>query len=192
MAIDVFREAILQMREIGAFNFLFPFLLTMAIFYGLLRKSKIFGPPETNVAVNAIVSLVAAFMVWAYPVINGVDIEAKLSSFFAQGIIVTLVLMMAMLGSGMVLPPDYDFKKMFGERGGLIIVGIVFALSIVIVITSGLVGIIINPEQITSLIPKDYIITIGLILFVLIVMVWIVNSGKPPASSNGGGEKKGG
>ena len=167
MATDVFREAILQMREIGAFNFLFPFLLTMAIFYGLLRKSKI-------------------FMVWAYPVINGVDIEAKLSSFFAQGIIVTLVLMMAMLGAGMVLPPDYDFKEMFGKRGGLIIVGIVFALSIVIVITSGLVGIIINPEQITSLIPKDYIITIGLILFVLIVMIWIVNSGKPPESSNGG------
>lgn len=178
MATDVFRQAILQMREIGAFNFLFPFLLTLAIFYGLLRKSKLFGPPETNVAVNAVVSLVAAFMVWSYPVINGVDIEGKLSTFFAQGIIVTLVLMMTMLGAGMVLPHDFDIKSIFAGNKAWAVIIITFVASIVIVIASGLVGLIINPGQITAIIPKEALITVVVIIF-LIAPIILLASGKP-------------
>ncbi len=190
MAEDVFREAIIQLRNIGAFNFLFPFLLTMAIFYGLLRKSKIFGPPETNIAVNAIVSLVAAFMVWSYPVINGVDIEGKLSAFFAQGIVVTLVLMMGMLGAGMILPPDFKWDKLFEGNKAAAVLIITFIGGLVIVVTSGLVGLIISPDQITSIIPTQALVTLGVLVIALLPVMWLFGSGKTngaPAPQRPGG-----
>ena len=79
-----FEDVILRLADLGFFKFLLPFLLTAAIFYGLLRKSQVFGKPEENVAVNAIVALVAGFMVWAYPIIAGVDIETQFSTFIFQ------------------------------------------------------------------------------------------------------------
>lgn len=100
---DVFRNVILKLNELGAFNFLFPFMLTSAIFYGLLRKSKLFGSDsDRNVALNGVIALSAAFMVWAFPVINGVDIQAQLSTFFMQGMIVMLILMVGLMVTGMI------------------------------------------------------------------------------------------
>ena len=53
---------LINLEKMGFFAFL-PFILTAAIFYGLLRRSKLFGEPEKNIVVNAVISLVAAFMV---------------------------------------------------------------------------------------------------------------------------------
>ena len=85
-----FDTAIQKMAELGLFKFLFPFMLTAAVFYGLLRKSQIFGDSEKNVAVNAIVALVAGFMVWSYPIIAGIDITLQLANFFMEGLVGSL------------------------------------------------------------------------------------------------------
>jgi len=76
-----FETVILNMRETGMFQFMLPFMLSSAIFYGLLRKSQIFGDPARSVTVNAVVALVASFMIWASPIILGIDIETRLASF---------------------------------------------------------------------------------------------------------------
>ena len=86
--------------------FLLPFTLTSAIFYGALRKSQIFGEPEKNVAVNGVVSLVASMMVWAAPIILGIDIQTSLATFFVQGLFATLVIMVGLVIVGMFAPPD--------------------------------------------------------------------------------------
>ena len=59
MMSDLFVDVIKKLQDIGAFNFLFPYILTSAIFYGLLRKSQIFGKPDENVAVNGVIAIVA-------------------------------------------------------------------------------------------------------------------------------------
>jgi ABC-type nickel/cobalt efflux system permease component RcnA len=103
---NAFETVILKMRDLGMFQFLLPFMLTATIFYGLLRKSKIFGEEFRAITVNAVVALVAAFMVWAAPIILGVNIETGLAAFFLQGMSATLILLVGLMMTSMFFPPD--------------------------------------------------------------------------------------
>lgn len=136
-----FENVILRLGELGFFKFVLPFLLTAAIFYGLLRKSQVFGKPEDNVAVNAIVALIAGFMVWAYPILAGVDIEAQFSTFIFQSTLAMFAIIMGLLIAGMFFPQDLPAKIDEIVKGGkglgivivaalLIIFGIVFSSGI--------------------------------------------------------------
>jgi hypothetical protein len=173
---DVFRGLILKLSEIGAFNFLFPFMITSAIFYGLLRKSQIFGPAEKNVALHAVISLSAAFMVWAFPVINGVDIQSQLSTFFMQGMVVMLILMVGLMVVGMILPEDLPkhlwekWKDKSSLPTMLFIVGI--AVGVIVFITSGLVSLFLTSEMVAT-IPTDILLGIGLVLVMILPLIWI-------------------
>jgi len=133
-----FETVILKLGDLGFFQFLLPFLLTAAIFYGLLRKTRVFGEPQQNVVVNAIVALVAGFMVWAYPIIAGVDIQTQFSTFIFQSTLAMFAIIVGLLIAGMFFPED--ISKKVGEivKGGkglgiiivsalLIILGIVFS-----------------------------------------------------------------
>ena len=127
--------AIVKLKGLGFFEFFLPFMLTSAIFYGLLRKSQVFGKPEDNIAVNAIIALVAGFMVWAYPVLAGVPVENLLTQFFFKGTIVILTILLGVLIAGMFLPPDFPAKVgevVKGGKGlGIIIVGSLIVVGIV-------------------------------------------------------------
>ncbi len=185
---DIFSSVILQLREIGAFNFLFPFLLTSAVVYGLLRKSKVFGEPERNVAVNAVVALVAAFMVWAFPIIQGVNIEAQLSTFFAQGTFVALSLMFGLMFFSMVAPDPSkalgDFMK-DNKIGAVLTVAII--IGIFIFLTSGLFNLIV-PEKLLASIPSNVLLGLGVILIAVLPLFWIASGGgeSKPATKPGG------
>ena len=174
-----FEIVIGRLRDIGAFQFLFPFILTAAIFYGLLRRSQIFGPPERNVAVNAVVALVAAFMVWAYPVLIGVNIEKQLSQFFFSGIVVLLTVMVGLLVSGMFL------KKSLGEvieekfKGNMFVSLLILGglLTIGIVISSGLLDVFF-PQTVVGAIPQDVILTIIVVVLLAVTVLGIAALGR--------------
>ena len=175
---DIFIMIIKKMQEIGAFNFMFPYILTSAVFYGLIRKSQIFGEPDKNVAVNAVVSLVAAFMVWAYPILTGVDIETQLATFFTHGLVVTLVFMMGLIITGMFfkpnLPEQFSLTFLQGNKAAIIlVVGIV--VGIVVFVTSGLLNLIIGP--IIPKIPTDALLAIGMLILLIVPFVLIIRGG---------------
>lgn len=180
MAEDIFRNAIFKLQEIGAFNFLFPYLLTTAIFYGLLRKSKIFGEPDRNVAVNAVIALVSAFMVWAFPILRGVDVETQLSTFFMQGMVVILVLMVGLMLVGMVLPEDLPNKlwEKWKDKSGMptVILILSIVIGVVIFVTSGLIGIFLTPDVLAT-IPSDVLLVLGVIIVLVIPLFWIMSPG---------------
>lgn len=182
---DVFTAVIERLRDIGAFKFLFPYMLTSAIFYGLLRKSQVFGKPEENTAVNATISLIASFMVWAYPIISGVDIETQLSYFFTQGVIVTLVFMVSLMIAGMFLPPNLPEHLAKGllqgnKALGVILVGLAFGF--IIVMTSGLWSSVMGPTSIK--LPSDIFITIIILIILIVPFIFIM------WPSKAGNEKK--
>ena len=170
-----FELVILRLSELGFFTFLLPFILVAAILYGLLRKSQIFGPPEKNVAVNAVVAIVASFMVWASPIIAGINIEKELARFFVQSMIATLVLMMAVLAAGMFFGPDLPktIQDKLGAKylGGLLVAGILIGLALFV--TSGLTSVFF-PEGFGEMISEDVIISIATILILVIVIAVIV------------------
>ena len=145
LAQSPFKAVITRLADLGFFEFVLPFLLSATIFYGLLRKSKLFGDPQKNVAVNAIVALIAGFMVWAYPILAGVDVTLSLTTFFFQGMIVMLTIIIGLLIAGMFMPEDLPQKigeAFKGGKGlGLIIVGSLL-VGLVIFITSGVVNIL--------------------------------------------------
>jgi len=176
---DVFRNLILKLNEIGAFNFLFPFILTSAVFYGLLRKSKLFGSDsDRNVALNGVIALTAAFMVWAFPVLNGVDIQTQLSTFFMQGLVVMLILMVGLMTVGMIFPENLSEKiweQIKGKSTATILLIAGIAVGVIVFLTSGLVSLFLTPEMISTL-PTDIFLTIGLLLVMIIPLVWIASS----------------
>lgn len=141
---NVFETVILKMRDMGMFQFMLPFMLTSAIFYGLLRKSRIFGDEFRSITVNAVVSLVAAFMVWSAPIILGVDIETGLASFFLQGTTATLVVLVGMLITSMFFPPDLaaELKSLniLGRHGGKFLL-LSFVVVAAVLVSSGLIDV---------------------------------------------------
>lgn len=180
---DLFTAVIEKLQQIGAFNFLFPYILTSAIFYGLLRKSQIFGKPDENVAVNGIVAIVAALMVLAYPILSGVPIGGLFSPFFTQALVVTLVFMVALMVMGMFLPPDLPSvlatNLLKGNKmGAMLLVGIFFGF--LILFLSGLGNVLLGPNVISAL-PDDITTLIAIILLIIVPILFIMWSGEKPA-----------
>jgi len=190
---DIFTPVIERLTELGFFKFMLPYILTSAVFYGLLRKSQVFGKPDENVAVNAVVALIASFLVWASPVILGIDIQTQLAAFFTQGIIVTLVFMIALLIAGMFLPPDltgYLSKNLFqgNKAGAALVIGIVFAF--IIFATSGLWKVILGPELFEQ--TSDVIVVVIVIILLAIPIIFITWGGAEKAAPEVEKSKEGG
>jgi drug/metabolite transporter (DMT)-like permease len=130
---------LINLNKMGFFAFL-PFLLTAAVFYGLLRRSKLFGEPEKNVVVNAVVALVAAFMVWAYPIVTGTTIEEYqqfFSTFFLKGTVATLTVVVGLIIAGMFFPEkgiggtlEEKFKGKFGV--GIVMLGLLIGVGVLL------------------------------------------------------------
>jgi len=174
--VSPFETVVLRLKDIGAFQFLFPFMLTAAVFYGLLRKTKLFGPPEKNISVNAVVALVAAFMVWASPVLLGIDVETQLAAFFFQGTVAILVVVIALLIAGTFLPED--LPKYIGEKiktgwgvGVIVIAGLLIGGAILF--SSGLISLFI-PGGITVGVPGEELISIVIIISIMIGTVVVI------------------
>lgn len=167
-----------RLRDIGAFQFLFPFMLSSAIFYGLLRKTKLFGEPEKNIAINAVVSLIAAFMVWAAPILLGINIEVALSKFFVQGFVATLVPLVGLLIVGMFMPEGLTTKLSEAFKGkalmGLVIVSVLIIAGVAV--SSGLVGVLF-PSTSSTGISSDWLITLGMISALVIILAIIIFAG---------------
>jgi hypothetical protein len=168
---------LINLNRMGFFAFL-PFLLTSAIFYGLLRRSKLFGEPEKNVVVNAVVALVAAFMVWAYPIITGTSIEEYqqfFSTFFFKGTIAALTVAIGLIIAGMFFPQTIGTsleKSLQGKLGvGIVILGLLIGVGVLL--ASGATSFFgISMENVSS----DLIYSIiFLIIFVGVIgaVVWI-------------------
>jgi len=172
----VFDTVILNLKELGFFKFILPFMLSAAIFYGLLRKTQLFGPPEKNITINATVALAVSFFVWAWPILLGIDITTQLSAFFMQGFSVTLVGIIVLLLAGMVLPPDLpktiSEKIKTGWVVGVVIVGGII-LAAFLLISSGLYKVF--APSFAFRLPSETLTTIGVIVLLLgavAIIVW--------------------
>ncbi len=188
--VDVFTLVIRKLHDMGAFNFLFPFMLTTAIFYGLLRKSKIFSTTretkegkviEVSQGVNSVVALVAGFMVWAYPVLQGVDVQTQLSAFFMQGMIVTLIFVVGLMILSMFVPPDLPkhLQEQFlkGNTLGIVLL-IAVAVGIVIFVTSGLINMIVGPVFSGINLSNDSVLTVVVLGLLIVPLIFIFRGGE--------------
>ncbi len=169
-----FEMTIKKLQELGFFQFFLPFILTATVFYGLLRKSKIFGEPKENVIVNGVVSLTAAFMVWASPILLGINIETQLATFFLYSMIGILVVSVCLLLISLVCPPDLPkhladtFKT--GRFWMVVLVGGILVGLIIFV--SAFLNIFF-PSFGAQQISWDWVIGLGVFAVMIIIVFWI-------------------
>ena len=95
MGFDVF---IGNLDKLGFFDFLLPFLLFMAIIYGILSKYEPFRKPgadgEPTVAINAVISIVMSFFIINYTPIGFyfTELFALMATVVAGILVLTIVI----------------------------------------------------------------------------------------------------
>ena len=95
-----------KLAELGIFSFFLPWIITAAVFWGLLKRSKIF---ESEL-VNAILSISISFLIWGYLVLPiATQIWSYLATFIMQGLVVIIVFLVALLGASLFYPKFGEF-----------------------------------------------------------------------------------
>ena len=124
--VNLFRLVAERLAEMGFFNFLLPWMITAAVFWGLLKKSKVF-----NEAVNGVLSLSISFFIWGF-LISGIGVEmgTPLSQFFGQMSFIIIGFVFLLIGGSMF---SKDFPKYMEEHMSwvfttILVIGILVAI----------------------------------------------------------------
>jgi quinol-cytochrome oxidoreductase complex cytochrome b subunit len=168
-----FEIVINKMISLGFYTYLFPFIITVAIFYALLKKSKVFGE---SIVINAVVALSIALLVFGFPVIAGVSLASPLSIFFTQATVWILIFVIGILLASFFYP---ELTKMlletFKRRTVLMLM---LVIGVVLFITSGLLSVFtygLAPKPGAGGAPGtplDVIyITVALMIFIVLIIV---------------------
>jgi hypothetical protein len=168
-----FQMFVQRLIDLGFYDFVFPFIITSALLYALLRKTKIFGE---SVAVNAVVALSIGFMIFGFPVLAGLTLATNWSIFFTQATVFLLIFFVALLLSSLFYP---DLMKMLAEQfTRRTTLYQMIALAVALLVTSGLVVVFTN-----ALAPKpgkeggvgppaDVVLMIAaIIIFIVLVII---------------------
>ena len=159
--------------EIGFYEYILPTLMTAAIIYGLLKKSKLVGE---SIVVNGTLAISIALLIFGFPALAGISLATPLSTFFTYTIIFILVFVVGILLASLFYPNLQDFlTKYFVERvsrtfWGLIVLGL--ALLIMSNLLWVLIGPTTQPKPGAIVMPLDLIISIvGIIIFTIIIFL---------------------
>lgn len=171
---DVFEPVINQLISLGFLNALMLFFFSV-ILYAILKKSKILG--ESDV-MNGIVAFIAAFLVFIFPFVTGINLLPNFSVFFTQSVVILLFLIMGFIFAALFYPDLPQFlAEHFTHRS---VLSTMIALGVALFILSGLVSSLLasfTSPKLTgantgpSPSPDILIIGGGLMVFVVILIV---------------------
>jgi len=88
-----------RLADLGIFSFFLPWVITTAVMWGLLKRSKMFDP-----SINAILSIVVSFFIWGYLAQAAFEIGTHLAAFITQGFVLMLVFVFGLVGASMFYP----------------------------------------------------------------------------------------
>jgi len=170
---DIFEPVIRKLFDIGFGNVII-FFLSSAIFYALLRKSKILGESE---AINGTVAIITAFLIgfW-FPIFTGVSLVPSLTAFFSQATAMLIFIIAGFLMAAIFYPNLTDMlTEQFARRTTLYVM---LALAVALFITSGLVSSLWSmasvpkkPGEAPGQSPDIYLIAAALILFIAVLLI---------------------
>ncbi len=167
-------DAVVQtMINLGFYNFIFPFIITAAILYALLRKSKVLGE---SVVINAVLALSVAFMIFGYPVIVGVSLATPLATFFTQATVFIIIVFVGFMLASLFYPNLGTFLTERIKSRSILFLMVVLAIALFV--TSGLITVFVGnlgkpaaPGSAPTT-PTDVIlIAAGLIIFIVLLIV---------------------
>lgn len=102
---NIFQVIAEKFGELGFYNFFLPWLITLAVIWGLLKKSKLFDSPS----VSAVISLSVSTLVWGFLVgVSGTDISGPMSTFITQIALIIIGLMFVVIGGSLFYPDIFE------------------------------------------------------------------------------------
>ncbi len=111
---DPFTILLGNLGRIGFFNFVLPWLFTLAVIYGILLKSKLFdGQP----AINGLLAIVVSFFVVNYTPV-GFGLDTFFTRIFGMGVLILVVIFVVLLFMGLVGLKGEDIFKAENLGGG--------------------------------------------------------------------------
>jgi hypothetical protein len=182
-----FAEIVATWKDYGVFEFYLPFVLMFAIFYGLLRRSKIFGESADRHAtnINVIVSIVAALFVMVYTP-AGVTLTVFFGTFFTQTMVILTTVLCFALILYMLLPPGAA-ENLLKDPAKYVKILVPFAAIIVFIIffsaggleifglkLGGVGGVGISGLNLST---EDVVFTFLVLLFALVILFIIGGEG---------------
>ena len=170
-----FEIVVQKMVELGFYDYLFPFIISAAIFYALLRRSRILGE---SVVTNSFVALSLSFMILGFPILVGFSFATPLATFFTQATAWILIFVVGMILASVFYP---DLTKVLSEQfTKRTTVYEMLAVGVALFVTSGMVQIFTlgaNPAATgktpaTPSAPTDIILIVSaLIIFVVLILI---------------------
>ena len=168
-----------NMNALGFYDFFLPFILFVAIIFGLLQKNKVFGEKDTK-GIDGVISMSVAFFV-----INYTAIGLYFSTLFAIGATIIGAILVGIIILGMVGMDIGTFLKEKKNKSlqGVFVGGAALIVVILFVIASDLYNDII--DWIPS-VGEDTVVTAVAMLFFVVVFVMITKK-EGPAKPKGDG-----
>ena len=165
---NIFEILITKLIEVGFYDLLI-FVISLTLFYTLLRKVKVFGESPVVVAVLA---FSIAFLIFGFPVIVGFSLTLPLVTFFTHSFIWILMLFIGILIASFFYP---DLPKFLAEKfttRSMLFIGV--AIGITSVIISGLIAVFwaTPPGEGRIQVPFDTVVAAaGVIIFVVLILL---------------------
>jgi len=170
-----------NLNQMGFFQFLLPFLLVLAVVYGVLRYA---APEKFEKSAAGLISIIIAFFFMNYSGGVGVGIAQFFTSFFgAAGIILTGILVVVLLLGLIGIKFDELWKdEKHGSAAKWIFAIILIFIGFLVFLGAG--GVIDFPANILGVAGDD----VGTIIFFVIILAlalwWI---GRSEEEGGGGG-----
>jgi hypothetical protein len=171
-----FELVIERLVGLGFYEFFFPFLITVAVIYGLLRKSAILG---ASALLNGVVALSIGFLIFGFPVLAGITLATPFAGFFTTVTVFILIFAMGLLLASFFYPNLQAWLVgAFVRRTTL---WVMLGLGIAIFVISGLVNIFIAalyrpPPPGVPAIPIDITVFGAAIVLLIILLLIAVSS----------------
>lgn len=170
----IFESVVQKMVDFGLYDYVIPFILTSAIMFALLRKSRVIGD---SVVLNGVFSVSVGLLIFAFPVLTGITYGQELSTFFVQGSFWIFILVLAVLIAS-VFYPDIT-KMLMDQMKTRQFLFIMMAMGIAIFVVSGMVSVFLNlgnpavtgeePELPSP--PTDIVIIIASLIIFMVLLV---------------------
>ena len=125
-----------RLRDLGFFDFFIPWVMTSALLYALLRKSKIFG--DDAIVINSVLSISVSFFTWGFIVLaGGGGIGAALSKFVTEIVLIGIGFLFIVLIAGIFIPDLKDLLSTLPNKGATFLI-IALVIGVTLMIGSGL------------------------------------------------------
>lgn len=182
---DIFSIMLGNLARLGFFQYLLPFLLILAIVYGVLRATL---KDHFDKSASGLISIIVAFFVMNYSGLVGLQFSMFLTTFLGSGSIVLIGVLVVLILLGMV---GIKLTDLFKIEGGKVpshlwvFLVILILIGVVLFIGSGGGNLLPIPVNLFGIQGQDVVTFVIFIIILFVAMHWLSKGEKEEKAAKG-------